>query len=602
MQEIATHSRMSSNLNTPSFKYSPVKPFPERRKDIDIVHPLRKIGVFAVLIVTTIVTCLLMASTLKSWTISGGAYNALQPNRASVQIAVQAFSAILGHLQVSVICCLINYATRLRLDKSSQTLDAVLAWNNLVARSPSWGLRSHYLVPIALFVLASQIPAALWAGAITPVLVVTQASSPASIAVPQYQDSSNIREYPTEVGLEGPLLRSKQGIFGYSPGMRLLGSLLASGSSASTVDGGVRRHAKLDNTRFTYYGRSYGAGASVGLADESVAKNSLAESYSFQERGLRADVGCFYNYSTNFVIGDEGDSIIYPAYGYLPNSGELYEYSKYYSNADGDKIVAIGVSRNQESSQRIIGIAAGSNYSFLNATQCNVEFLPTLFNVSVGLVDRSINVSEDSAATDFTARENLTYALIRQFEFISNDQTSLYLSLLGDSFNSSVASYNLSVSALNGAPPTQSSATLIGLTNSIIAMIDDLLIAYASAQLLIANDSTPTPATVQVHAFVFGSAIYVYLIFAINTAIILVLIEEAFRTQNWRGLSNFDYMDPRSLIIGSSMGGKAIAEKVKIVAGHDKNSVYKHGSRQVGNIRVILDEHRSVVLDPASRD
>lgn len=569
-----------------------------------MVHPLRKIGVFAVLIVTTIVTSSLLASTLKSWTISGGTYNALQPNRASVQIAVQVISFILGSLQVSVVSCLINYATRLQFDKSSQTLDAVLAWNNLVARSPSWGLRPHFLVPIVLFFLASQTPAALWAGAITPVAVVTQASSPGSIPTPQYQNSSNIREFPSEVGEEGPLLRSTQGMFGYSPGMRLLGSLLASGASATPVDGGVRRHAKLDNTRFTYYGRSYGVGASVGLTDESIAKNSLAESYFFQERGLRADVGCVYNSSTEYVIGNMVDPHIYEVSGYLPNSDGLDEYSEYYSNGDANKVVAIGVSRNQASSQRIIGIAAGANYTFLNATQCNVEFLPTLFNVSVGLIDRSINVSEVSAGTDFTARENLTFVLMRQIGLISADQTSLYLSLVGDSFNSSIASYNLSVSALNGAPPTQSSATLVGLANSITAIIDDLLISYASAQLLIANDSTPTPATIQVHAFVFGSALYVYMIFAINTAIILVLIEEAFRTRNWKGLSYFDYMDPRSLIIGSSMGGKAVAEKVKIVAGGDKDfqEIYKYHSRQVGNIRVILNQHKSIVLKPQSRD
>ena len=583
---------MSANLKAPLLKRN----LSGRRRDTDIVHPIRKTGVFAVLIVTTIVASLLLAGTLNNWTISGGTYSALQPNRASVQIAVQIISLILGNLQVGVVCCLINYATRLQLNKSPQKLDVVLAWNNLITRIPSWGLRSHYLVPIVLFIFTAQVPAALWAGAITPVPVVTQALSPASIPAPQYQNSSYIREYPSEVDIEGPLLRSTKGVFGYSPGMRLLGSLLASGASATTVDGGVRQHAKLDNTRFTYYGRSYGVGASVGLADESVAKNSLAKSYSFQERGLRADVGCVYNSSTEYVIGGELFPYIYPVSGNLPNSGKLSEYSKYYSNSGGSKIVAIGVSRNQESSQRIIGIAAGSDYTFLNATQCNIEFLPTLFNVSVGLVDRSINVSEVSTGNDFSARENLTYVLTRQLGLISTDQTSLYLSFVGDSFNSSIASYNISVSTLNETRPTQKSATLVGLANSITAMIDDLLVAYASAQLLIANDSTPTPVTIQVQAFVFGSPIYVYLIFAINAAVILVLIEEAFRTRDWKGLSNFDYMDPRSLIIGSSMGGKAVAEKVETLARGKEKSLYEHDSRQVGNIRVLLDKHRSIIL------
>lgn len=589
---------MSVDLKAPRSKQN----LSGRHRDTGTVHPIRRIGVFAVLIITTIVASLLLASTLNNWTISGSTYIALQPNRASVQLAVQIISLILGNLQISVVCCLINYATRLQLNKCSQKLDVVLAWNSLITRSPSWGLRPYYLVPIVLFILTTQIPAALWAGAITPVLVATQASSPASISAPQYQDSSYVREYPSEVDLEGPLLRSTKGVFGYSPGMRLLSSLLASAASATTVDGGVRQHSKLDNTLYTYYGRSYGVGASVGIADESIAEDPLAKIYYFQEHGLRADVFCVYNASTEYVIGSEVDPNIYPVSGNLPNSGDLGEYSEYYSNSGGSKIVSIGVSRNQVSPQRIIGIAAGSDYAFLNATQCIVEFLPTLFNVSVGLLDRSIHVSKVSASNDFTARENLTHVLLRQLGLISADQTSLYLSLVGDSFNSSIASYNVSVSALNRAPPTQTSATLVGLTNSITAMIDDLLVAYASAQLLIANDSTLTPATIQVQAFVFGSAIYVYLIFAINTAIILFLIEEAFRTRTWKGLSDFDYMDPRSLIIGSSMGGNAVAEKVKTFARGNKKSVYEHDSRHVGNIRVTLDEHRSIVLDSTRRN
>ena len=82
----------------------------------------------------------------------------------------------------------------------------------------------------------------------------------------------------------------------------------------------------------------------------------------------------------------------------------------------------------------------------------------------------------------------------------------------------------------------------------------------------------------------------------INTAVILVLIEEAFRTRNWKGLLSFDYMDPRSLIIGSSMGRKAVAEKVETLARGNKKSVYEHDSHQIGNIRVLLDNHRSIVL------
>ena len=90
---------MSANLNTPRFKQN----LSRRHKDTDIVHPIRKNEIFAVLIVTTIATSSLLASTINNWTISDGTYSTLQPNRASVQIAVQVITIILSNLQVNVI-------------------------------------------------------------------------------------------------------------------------------------------------------------------------------------------------------------------------------------------------------------------------------------------------------------------------------------------------------------------------------------------------------------------------------------------------------------------------------------------------------------------
>ena len=45
------------------------------------------------------------------------------------------------------------------------------------------------------------------------------------------------------------------------------------------------------------------------------------------------------------------------------------------------------------------------------------------------------------------------------------------------------------------------------------------------------------------------------------------------------------------------MGGKAVAEKVEVLTRGNQTSVYEYDSRQVRNIRVVLDEHRSIILD-----
>ena len=250
---------------------------------MESVNFLRRNGNFFGLIVTTTVSLLLVTSNQRQWSISGGAYVTLNKHRPSVQIAVQVISAWFGFLQQNVVCQLFNYATRLRLRKMTPTLDSLYAWNCISAARTAWALRIKFLLPTLVFALAMLVPSALWAGAITPTLIVTQSPRPGSLHIPQFQNSSMIREWPSEIGSSGPLLWTAKGLLSFSPGVRMLGSLIASAASATTVDGGVRQHPKFDNTRYTYNGRSYGVGASAGLADSPITDDPLALSYMFQK-------------------------------------------------------------------------------------------------------------------------------------------------------------------------------------------------------------------------------------------------------------------------------------------------------------------------------
>lgn len=76
------------------------------------------------------------------------------------------------------------------------------------------------------------VPAALWAGAIMPTLIVTQAPTLGSVPNPS---SKMIREWHSEIGSSGLLLRIPKGLFSLAPGVRMLGSLLASAASATPV-------------------------------------------------------------------------------------------------------------------------------------------------------------------------------------------------------------------------------------------------------------------------------------------------------------------------------------------------------------------------------
>ena len=72
---------------------------------------------------------------------------------------------------------------------------------------------------------------------------------------------------------------------------------------------------------------------------------------------------------------------------------------------------------------------------------------------------------------------------------ISTDRTSLYSSLFGDSIDARVGNYITAAANRNGDLLTEAEATLAGLSNSVAAMIDEILTFYASAQLMVANDT-----------------------------------------------------------------------------------------------------------------
>jgi hypothetical protein len=90
-------------------------------------------------------------------------------------------------------------------------------------------------------------------------------------------------------------------------------------------------------------------------------------------------------------------------------------------------------------------------------------------------------------------------------------------------------------------------------------MADDMLVAYASAQLMVGRKFTQQPAKVYVYALQFGQPSYIYAIFSLNLVIILAVVFEAFRTTGWSDLGRFNYLDPRDLIIAASRGGGDIA-------------------------------------------
>ncbi|OCL07572.1 hypothetical protein AOQ84DRAFT_408733 [Glonium stellatum] len=497
-----------------------------------------KHNAFCGLFITTTLSSVLLAADVLHWAVSESRYHTIVAHRASVGLTVQVLYGLLGLFHVTVVCRLINYATRLRMNKSAVSLDILRTWVDMSLPRIYWDLPLRYFFPLALVVVFSIVPSALWAGAVTPTL--TEDTTLGVLWVPSYGSVSMIKEYPSEIGAAESSLRAQQGFFTYSVGTRLTGDLLSSAASATTVDNSPRIHSKLDNTQFHYIGCSYGVGAAIGLSDYPITGIELATGYTYQEASYLANVSCIYNSSTNFLINDNtGRELLYAAAGNLPDSVESPEYSNYVGYSES-AIVAIGVAHSELSPRRFMAITAGESYAFLNATQCTLDFAPTLFNISVNLPNRTTAVTPDHGIPDFNVERNLTRTVVRQLELISNDLTNLCVSLLGDALNSSIGAWNISQ---GGRAVTEAEATLAGLTNSVIAMTDDMTAAYASAQLMVGRFSVEQTAVVQLSAARFGQTAYVYAIFGLNLAILLIVVAEAVRTSGWKDLGQFNHLD-----------------------------------------------------------
>jgi hypothetical protein len=327
----------------------------------------------------------------------------------------------------------------------------------------------------------------------------------------------------------------------------------------------------------------------------------------FQESGYLPAVSCIYNASATFIltndtiVADNSQSLLYAAQGCLPNNSnrDFCTWDLYPGYSTG-VIVAITAGPRPFILPHMIGIAAGSNYTNLNSTQCTIDYQPTLFNVTVGIPDRNITVTPLNSTTEIADIEPigyLTFMTTNQFRNMAMDQTSLWSSSIGNSFNASIDSYVMWANA-TGDTPNATEASLTGLENSVAAMIDDMLVAFASAQIMIVNDTKIVPAIVVVDALQIGEAQYIWIIVLLNTIIFLIVGGEALRTRGWHGLTDFNYMDPRNLVIGSSRGGSDLADVADDMTTRHEEEARKQGrskSDGIDGIKIMQEGSRIVL-------
>ena len=186
---------------------------------------------------------------------------------------------------------------------------------------------------------------------------------------------------------------------------------------------------------------------------------------------------------------------------------------------------------------------------------------------------------------------------------------------LGKSLNDNWQTYNQSIGFLadptgsNGTHETYNTSAVFdgnetaifgAVQDSFNAMLDDIICGFGAAQLYwkaemeSQTDATTTtlPLDSQYSAIRLGQDGYIFATLAINLVILVVAIEEAIRTRNWKGLPLLDYLNLTSMVVASSAGGTEVADACTHKHKKGKSWQGKSGSQEAGEVRVRLVQNR----------
>ncbi|KAM3065384.1 hypothetical protein ACMFMF_011108 [Clarireedia jacksonii] len=237
------------------------------------------------LAITTGFSIYLLYLTITGNTFTGSFYNTIIGNRATVQIFVQVLSHLLGMIHVFVLTTLFNAFTRKWYQKRSISLDCLKWWNSMCN--------------LQFDLVLSLLPAAFWAGAITP--FTTTKDTIWSFEIPKYGADPTGQFWNQTIGSGSPdITRTVLGSFSYAPVRNILGSVLEGASAATALRSTNQLRRKLDNSGYGFNGRSYGVGSSIGLT--ILPTDGHLQTFTFKQHGYKSDINCWYNNTMDFSV------------------------------------------------------------------------------------------------------------------------------------------------------------------------------------------------------------------------------------------------------------------------------------------------------------
>ena len=513
----------------------------------------------------------------------------VQSHRDVVAVTVQMVSSLLGILQVVIVCSLINFAARIRLFQVPTSLDNLTFWSALSVPRLDTSQPLGKVIVVAFAVLLGPLFGAVWSGALAP--------TPTTI----YELGGNIT-LPSPTWMTDPTQRiSTDGVLDLRcnsaslnttsepkveisistcPALDLSAALIASARTA-TSQATPRSHTKIDNTDWTYYGRSYGVGASQGLFGPTGVPNENYTGYSYLENGYNTNVSCS-NTSTPLIAWKQNLSAGGPTDIYfadtlnLPDgnvSMPLYEIATANITYHVPSFIAWATT-SANNSHRLATSSHGTWYRQFDTTLCTIAFQPTRFNVTVNLAAGGPNTMTvtplPNATTSFDPTGILARTVTADLDLISRISSNLVVSTLGTAVGFNQQHLVNSQPDLLLPDASRSSGT-VALEIFLTSLLDDFLVARGTEQLAYYRNTTTAAVTRHFPAEKIGSATFHYYQFAISMLLFLGVAVEALRTRFWRSLPPFNFVNAKSL-------AAAAIEPVMMVKDQESEAADDDGS------------------------
>ncbi|KAK4449598.1 hypothetical protein QBC34DRAFT_404443 [Podospora aff. communis PSN243] len=523
----------------------------------------------ALLALVQLLFAVLLVSLRRSTT-QGALYRASTNGAATVAFVVQVIAAVLGLGNLYVLRSLAGHYARRRLTKSPMNFDVFAFWTYLASGSFDFSLSPWFLFITLVVSILSFGPAALWAGAITPTPATQDCRlaaqgekfSPASKNI--WDAQFEFREGPAEVWNHFDVCIADTingALHTNCPVPTLNDNLLRAAVAAVSMK--PNSSIATDSSGYSSIGRSYGVGHGVGITPgltQPELESKLTSTFSFHEPGYETTVTCIKNTSSalGFHHHVPGDDVsipnIWALAGNLPNtisaSSEFYPITTWRS-PNFENLTAWAAVHNPYTTTSFLSIAAGpQKYSLFNQTQCQFTFTPRLFLITANTTSRTIHrLPLPNHPPPQSLPQSLPASVIRTLNLLSRMKSSLYVSELGETLHSALKSY----AAFNAIPTDDHASAVLPMASLFFtSMADQILGAYANAQIFIAKDTQPLEiVSSSCKAVKLGSSFYTFIVLGFNLAVVLLVGVGLVLTKLWRDLPSWDSRSVWDLVTAS---------------------------------------------------